>query len=740
MSITTNIDGLNADLKTVGIATEIDGLNLNLVTEADRFTDVVASLNGSGELVVTFTDSADPLPEGYAVRLYDDSELTNLLTRKVTESGSINLGTQSAGTYWFTITAGVSETVDPAPQPEPIQDTEAGDIAWANQFYAATGGDNWIDNTGWNGGNLTSLPVGDLNVAPVGLRIEEINGENRITHIKFNGNFNMSDWGSLANEPGEPGVSGGNNLVGQINQLPWTSLGECRYINLKQNTENDALRGTFLTGLVPQSIFEMRSLEWLALGGQWGEIDFRDSAWNENNHTGNPVYGTKQWGEGNEFTGPLPEVSNPSPNLKMVELRRQRLTGTLPVSWSAFPMEGFFMNDQKGNSPLGGGIPVEYTAWGATLRHFHIDTRSNSVVLNDPTKGFTGEFPVELKPAWTELRHFRCRDQNFTGPFPVLDTHDLRVFTASNNHFTGGFPIGYFQGKNAWLNNFMIGLNNLAGDLPGDSEFVPPNRDGVTYSNYNSMSKFNLDGNNFTGSVPNWMQTMTGHQVFMLNDNNLNGGFPGLLLDRSQIKTIYLGGNDFTGQLPVKSWVSRRMITVYIYNTELTGPIPEEWSALANQNENAGLLYFVLSGNNLSGPVPSWLENIQTGTVNRIQIQNNRYTYRDLMPNYTAVASQTGMYTVSPQKSFTFDEVVQFVSNDTKEFNLGAYDYPGNSYQWYEDGVAIAGETSFSLTLSGLEQADNGKEYHCRVTNSGFSQLPESLSGIFRLQFEEFIQ
>ena len=38
------------------------------------------------------------------------------------------------------------------------------------------------------------------------------------------------------------------------------------------------------------------------------------------------------------------------------------------------------------------------------------------------------------------------------------------------------------------------------------------------------------------------------------------------------------------------------------------------------------------------------------------------------------------------------------------------------AYQWYKDGIAVAGATGSSLTISGLKLSDGGS-YHASVTN-----------------------
>lgn len=734
MSITTDITQLNSQLSTWFITTDIGDLSLTFVSGQpidDRFSITSITVDGN-EVTIVFVDGAETPADNWAVKVYSDSEGTNLVSRRVTEGLSVVFTGLSSGDYWFTITP--EDVEEPAPEPEPVDDTEAGDIAWANAFYDATGGDNWTNNTGWNGGALASLPVGDIADAPFGLRVETIGGENRIVAVKFNGTTVLPSW--YINDTDHnadsfaPGESGGNNLVGTIDTLPWRNLGECKYINLKQNKSTAFPDGDpfasapqYLVGSVPQSLFEMRSLQWLALSGQWGEIDIADRQWNENVHTGNPTYGTKAWGMGNRFTGDLPEVTSPAQNLALIEIRGSNITGALPDSWGNLPaLEGLFLNNQKGTvQALGGGIPANYGNL-SKLKHLHLSGNLN----------FTGTIP-EGALSLPELRHVRFWGCKFTGEYPRFATTDMRVIEAHENNFTGGFPIEYFQGNNPLLSLFGCANNQLTDPIP--DTMVPATLDGEPWP-YKSMSKFGISQNNYGGSIPSWFWEMTGNQVFTLNDCGFTGGFPAEIMALTNVKAISLNNNPLGGSLPNQEWLSTRgIINLSLSGCGFTGEIPSLWNSLVNHP----LQYFYMENNDLTGVIPAWFGDLSgsTGTpLQRFKFGNNRFTYSHILPNYNYIKTNNSAFEIAPQKPFTENDTVLFREGDTFSKNYAAYDYTNNQYQWFKNGVAIPGETNFDINIGTLTADNDGDSYYLRITNPDLPVLTESLSGTTTLTFD----
>ena len=529
-----------------------------------------------------------------------------------------------------------------------FSDSKEGDHRALMDLYESTNGDNWYNNTGWP--SMTPETMGDA----VGI---EVNSSGRVVTIDMQ-SVRMSGDSQL-----------GNNLSGT---LPETIGNLTKVEVLKLKTNN-------LSGSIPSSIGNMTSLRWLALGGQRCDVDLTDYQWNENNHRSCPGEYGKEWQETNAFSGPIPPEIGNLTNLELFEARRQYLTGSIPPEIGNLTnLVGLFLNDQKGANPLGGELP---TAMGnlKKLMHLHLDSRSNDA------PAFTGNVPQEML-ALTELRHIRLRGNNFDGPIPKFDTYDLRVITLNENNFTGEFPIEYFQGENPLLTNFMISNNELSGTLP--TNMVPATYNGREWP-YNSMSKFNIDGNNFTGPIPDWMQEMRGLQVFDVSSNELSdGGFPDKLLDRSDLKTLMLDGNSLGGNLPDKEWATDRILTIYASGNNFTGPIPDSWQTLAtNQTRSNGMYIFYLQDNFLEGVIPRWFADLE---ADRIYVSNNKFTPKDILPYRDEINGGTGRYQYLPQKPFGSSRTVSMGT----VIDMSSFDYSGNSYQWYKDGSPVSGATS----------------------------------------------
>lgn len=540
-------------------------------------------------------------------------------------------------------------------------DSKEGDYQALQALYSSTDGSNWDDNTGWK--SISPSTMGDA----VGI---EVNSNGRVITIDMQ-TVTSDSYSKCA----------GNNLTGI---LP-PEVGNLKKLEvLKLKTNN-------LSGKIPSEIGNLRSLRWLALGGQRCNVDLANHQWNENNHTGSPNKHGKQWEETNSFSGPIPPEIGSLSNLELLEIRRQHLTGTIPPEIGKLSnLVGLFLNDQKGQNPLGGKLPPEMGRL-KKLKHLHLDSRSNDA------PAFSGEIPSEINEGLTELRHVRLRDNNFTGPIPTFpNCNDLRIYSVPHNNFTGEFPVEIFDGSNGSLNNFAISGNNLTGQLPTN----PNSRD-----NYNSMSKFNIGGNNFTGPVPDWIQEMAGHQVFDIKNNQLSGSFPEKVMNRQKLKTFLISNNNFSGELPSKRFASSRMLTIYAQSNNFKGEIPDEWASLTKSSNR--MLYLYLNNNKLRGNIPAWLAGISG--IRRIYLQGNKYTPKDILPTLSQIKATAKDYEYLPQKPFSSSATIPV----GEVIDKSSFKYSGNQYQWYKNGKAISGETS-----SKIDTKDHGEgTYKLEITH-----------------------
>ncbi|KAJ9170655.1 hypothetical protein P3X46_018747 [Hevea brasiliensis] len=132
--------------------------------------------------------------------------------------------------------------------------------------------------------------------------------------------------------------------------------------------------------------------------------------------------------------------------------------------------------------------------------------------------------------------------------------------------------------------------------------------------------RFVLQGFSLRGTfAPNTLSRLDQLRVLSLQNNSLSGPFPDLspLLN---LKSLFLGHNSFSGSFPPSILLLHRLNVLDLSYNNLTGHIPVQLSALdrlsslrLERNHFNGslpplnqsfLIFFNVSGNNLTGPIP----------------------------------------------------------------------------------------------------------------------------------------
>lgn len=591
------------------------------------------------------------------------------------------------------------------------ENSRAGDEIFMQDLYDATNGHNWYDNSGWNSGNMS------LADNPVGLTIEERGGELRIVRL---------DMQKIKNDPNKWGPSDGNNMEGTLPESVG-NLTECEYFNIKQNR---------FVGELPDTWANMGELKWLSIGGQRHDLDIESKSGNTNDHRGGDGAYGKEFEETNEFTGPLPASIGDMQKIEVIEIRRQFLTGTLPAHWgNATTIRGIFLNNQKGRNPLAGELPGEWSAL-VNIEQLHLQNDESGRSNGDGFNGsYTGSVPQSWQENWQELTNIRLQSNELEGGIPEFpNSKDIRNVNLSDNNFTGGFPSSYYGENNSLLVMFRLTNNNLTGELPETipSPTYPTSR--VTHNTYT----FNISGNNFSGEIPDWVQELSSMTQFNIRVNNFGPSFPAVLAENSSIRLFSVDSNNLSGDLPDLNWTSDNLLRLHIQNNKLTGPIPESWESIKESSER--LRWFRMDNNELEGEVPRWPVDVRTSSGDRTlewyYIQNNRFTFRDILPNYQYIKDNIldpDRFKVSPQKPFGRAMDRTMPNGESLVLDMSEYHYEGNRYQWIKDGEPISGATSHTYVINTVSSSDEG-EYVLEVSNPALPELDTHSSEPIRFQ------
>ncbi|XP_031120521.1 probable LRR receptor-like serine/threonine-protein kinase At1g07650 isoform X2 [Ipomoea triloba] len=271
--------------------------------------------------------------------------------------------------------------------------------------------------------------------------------------------------------------------------------------------------------------------------------------------------------KGQDLQGVLPPALVKLPFLKIIDLTRNYLSGTIPPGWASMKLELICVNVNR----LSGPIP-KYLGNITSLVYLNLENNmfkgsvppelGKLVNLQNLANYLTGELPKELN-ALTKLKEFRLSSNSFTGKLPSFQTFkNLQQLEVQASGFEGPIP----ESISVLTNLIELRISDLNGG--GVSRFP-------TLKQMTNMTKLMLRRCNMSGKIPD-IAHMTSLQQLDLSFNNLEGGIDGLKgLDKLQY--IYLMNNSLSGQIP--QWVLNRDSRFYTdlsYNTfteNLVSPI-----------------------------------------------------------------------------------------------------------------------------------------------------------------------
>ncbi|HPR30862.1 MAG TPA: sugar-binding protein [Prolixibacteraceae bacterium] len=589
-------------------------------------------------------------------------------------------------------------------------------------FYNATNGDGWNHKDNWltgplhtwwgvtiENGRVTMLDLEwDNNLT--GQLPDELGNLTRLTRLYLPANWNL----------GGPIPAS----IGNLKQLQFLDLENCA-----------------LTGTLPDEILGLTSLTHLIVGG-------------------------------NSFDpAPMPDFS-PLVNLTALSINNCQLTGSINegftqlnnltmvnLSWNDFspgPIPDFhtmnaLVNVYMSGSHRNGTLP----GWLTSMNTI------NELALND--NEFTGPLPSDLNNM-TELRLLDLGNNGFeAGPVPDMSALvNLSSLWIGNTNRTGTIP--------AWLGTLtnLQWLNLASNQLNGA---VPDNLGNLTqllglYLNNNQLSgtlpaslgnlteiwDLIVNNNNFSGSIPAEICNYLSIGNLNLSNNQLTGEIPALIGNLDDLWYLDLSSNQLTGTIPAGIGSMAGLSTLRLNNNQLEGSIPVEFGNLTNLGE------CLLNNNRLSGPLPGSIseamapdaklaatetkaasyskdsyaaltaplnerlktqpEEVQPDAMTNLgtlHIQNNRFTFADLEASGIE-PGEIGDFVYAPQDTTLGLELIEGAGTNSLTVLDGKA--TNNTYQWYYNIEAMAGETND--TIAAVEPLG---AYYCKVQNTTYTGM-----------------
>ncbi|MDY8138495.1 hypothetical protein [Aquimarina sp. 2201CG5-10] len=324
---------------------------------------------------------------------------------------------------------------------------------------------------------------------------------------------------------------------------------------------------------------------------------------------------------------------------------------------------------------------------------------------------------------------FSVERNAMTGTIPtsIGNMTALKVLILGSNQFTGSIPSSLGNLSN--LTTLNLFRNQLDGSIPSE------------LGNLSNLTTLNLFSNQLAGEIPTSLGSLSNLLILNLYLNQLSGSIPTELGNLSNLTTLGLSSNNLSGTIPSSLGSLSALSVMNLYSNSLTGSIPAEFSQLTEltilnlyRNQLSGtvptgignlskLATLGLSTNQLSGEVPSGLANLASSNIlNVLTLDTNNFVFNDFESEYANYSNELTTFNYLLQAKVDQTETLSVLENGSITLSSTALTSPNNSYQWFKDGVAIAGATSKDYVISNAANADAGV-YHFTATNSIIADL-----------------
>ncbi|PPD77683.1 hypothetical protein GOBAR_DD25388 [Gossypium barbadense] len=241
-------------------------------------------------------------------------------------------------------------------------------------------------------------------------------------------------------------------------------------------------------------------------------------------------------------------------------------------------------------------------------------------------------------PSWLgnlqRVRRLQMKNNYFTGTIPetliiILSSNSLsgslpndmcqhlpklEVLYLHSNELSGNIPSS--MGKCSNLKNLSLSLNQLTGIIPRSIGNLTQLRE--LYLGFNNLEGLYLHSNELFGSIPFGMGNLPPItnapklEILALWGNKLRGNIPNSISNASMLKILDLEDNLFSGPIPKTLGNLRHLEWFQIMNNNLiTGSATDhEWSFLSSLTNCKNLKTIGVSGNPLSGVLPTYIGNL----------------------------------------------------------------------------------------------------------------------------------
>ncbi|MCY4023994.1 MAG: hypothetical protein OXF32_11165 [Anaerolineaceae bacterium] len=400
------------------------------------------------------------------------------------------------------------------------------------EFYHATDGDNWINNTNWGSSTYFSNWYGITGTTGHHVRSLDLsqNGLSgnippSLSELTLLNNLNLSQNRLTGTIPDSLTTLdlwtldlSHNELSGAM-PVAWGNLDNLQLLNLSDNQ---------LTGRLPIELGAMSKLGWLDLARN-------NLTGNIPGFLGNPRGLSGFYLSGNQFCGAVPEA--------LTKVRRNDLAGTrfpdckasqhggdlaaLMALYNATVGENWLSNDLWGTKE-----PLD--SWHGVLTN----DQGRVVLLNLPLNRLRGKLPPEIGNL-TELVALFLSNNSLEGEIPDTIRNLTKLAILDLKH------------------------NSLEGEIP------------ATTGDLTSLLQLALSWNQLSGNIPDSLGRLANLQILLLHKNQLTGNVPESLGNLSQLRNLSLSSNSLSGRLPRSLGALDKLEHLSVAWNRFCGDIPE---------------------------------------------------------------------------------------------------------------------------------------------------------------------
>ncbi|KAK9725067.1 hypothetical protein RND81_05G120000 [Saponaria officinalis] len=326
----------------------------------------------------------------------------------------------------------------------------------------------------------------------------------------------------------------------------------------------------------------------------------------------------------NAFTGTIPDNIADMRNLTIAALGVNLLTGRIPPSIFNLSslqllelhlnqLEGSIAPDMHLNLPQ---IQVLDLAINFLTGPFPIlfMNLTNLVCLGLGSNKFTDRVSLDFRQ-FQNLNSLLLFDMNLRGDIKFISTlgncSNMEILELQGNKFTGSLP-ETVANLSTTLNQFNVGQNQIGGDIPA----------GI--SNLINLNLLVMYYNEFTGTIPNEFGNLQKLRIIDLSSNKLTGRIPNSLGSLSRLSQLYLDDNKMHGSIPSNLGSCQNLLYLGLSNNNLNGTLPN-----ALFGGSAQFLQIRLSSNHITGSLPQDIGN----QINIVTIDVSENKFSGEIPN-----------------------------------------------------------------------------------------------------------